>query len=158
MTTAPEWAYTVYSHLSEDDLYAQLLKSNLRPATGQDGIAFFVYRQFQDVLFPYMTTIYNACSQYRRVPAWCTENVTVLIPKGGDPNDAKSWQCINLQNCAYTNSKQYSTQARFPTGQSRWQSPPRRRRVSCQQMDAMSISFFPKLFSILLVSRRRRCP
>ena len=65
LATAPEGAYTVYSHLNEEDLYAKLIKSNLRSAAEPDGICFFLYKQFEDVFVPAMTAICSACSLHQ---------------------------------------------------------------------------------------------
>ena len=101
LAAAPEGAHGLDPYFTEDDVRAQLQKCNLKSAAGPDGIGFFVYKRFDEVLVPALTAIYNACSQHRKVPARWKESVTVLIPKGGDPKDVKNWRPINLQDCIY---------------------------------------------------------
>lgn len=101
LASAPSGACAIDLYFTEEDVRAQLLKSNLKSAAGPDGIGFFVYKRFEEVLVPAMTVIYNACSRHRRIPEKWKESVTVLIPKQGDPNDVKSWRPINLQDCIY---------------------------------------------------------
>ena len=101
LAAAPRGASAIDSCFTEEDVRAQLLKSNLESAAGPDGIGFLVYKRFEDLLIPAITALFNACAKYRRVPAKWKESVTVLIPKGGDPRNVKNWRPINLQDCIY---------------------------------------------------------
>ncbi len=100
MTRAPP-GVAIDPYFTEDEVRAQLQKSNLQSAAGPDGIGFFVYRRFEEVLVPPLVALYNACATHRRIPWRWKESVTVLIPKGGDPKDVRNWRPINLQDCIY---------------------------------------------------------
>lgn len=101
LQVAPMRGAGIDPRFTAEDVRAQLQKSNLSAAAGPDGIGFLVYKRFEGVLAAPLAALYNACAQHRKVPKKWKESVTVLIPKGGDPDDVKNWRPINLQDCIY---------------------------------------------------------
>ncbi|CAL1299401.1 unnamed protein product [Larinioides sclopetarius] len=69
-------------------------------APGPDRITYHHWRQI-DPSGKTITTIFNLCLNFKKIPRDWKKSVTILLPKTGDTSDPRNWRPIALSNTLY---------------------------------------------------------
>ena len=116
VTSAPTSFHSQVEHEVEDILQAALLEDSTPvtreelhhaihasgpwKAPGPDSVPNILLRQCEDILAPYLLSLFSASIQFRHVPASWKEATVVAVPKpGGDETSPKGYRPISLISC-----------------------------------------------------------
>ncbi|GBN25199.1 Retrovirus-related Pol polyprotein from type-1 retrotransposable element R2 [Araneus ventricosus] len=76
------------------------LRSADNTSPGPDKITYNHWRKTENSVKT-LTSIFNLCIFFKRIPASWKKSTTILLPKTGDPSDLRNWRPIALSNTIY---------------------------------------------------------
>lgn len=80
---------------------SRILRSMPNSSPGPDGIEYRQIRRFEGSI-QVLTTIYNICREWRKIPTnWKQANITMIYKGKGPKNDIQNWRPISVMQTMY---------------------------------------------------------